>query len=316
MKRILSCLTLVLLLAIPAFGQDHSAEVKFFKNQLVSQGVNLDGACGAFAITQRVAWDLRFQGYKFLVKQGGNRAILQPDGTCLDGDHASGPGYATDYLISVNEGYVGYDLLGDGGGANNPQWIGPENDAEMVARNRKNFGEPVQPVGGVPADPSDRGFIRRELTKVYASWCVTPTGSGTGATDIEYYIDKIIETGGWSHDTPRHEDNIGYWTDRIKSDGHFVTCGGGSPAPTPVPGPSQSDMDSLKGDILELRVQVTQLKQALEDKQRQIESVDQRVTDEQANRETAVGQVNLRLDSAPKMPTGCRVQYLACRLSF
>lgn len=148
-------LTLALLLpSIAQAGPDHTDVVKFFKGQLVDKGVNLSGACGAFQITQRVAWDLRFQGYKFLVKKGGNRAVPQPDGSCLDGDHTSAPGYATDYLISTNEGFVGYDLLGDGGGENKPQWAGPETAQAMVDRNRNNFGEPVRPFGGVdPVDP-------------------------------------------------------------------------------------------------------------------------------------------------------------------
>lgn len=308
MRRILSCALLIIgLFAAPAFCQDHSAEVKFFKTQLENKGVNLSGACGAFAITQRVAWDLRFQGYKFLVKQGGNRAILQSDGSCLDGDHASGPGYATDYLISVNEGYVGYDLLGDGGGANNPQWIGPETDAEMVDRNRKNFGEPVQPAGGAPADPMDPSFVRRELSKLYASWCVTPGPSGP--TDIEYYIGKIIETGGWSSNTARGENNIGYWTGRIKSDGGFSNCGG-VPTPSPV-----VDLDPILAALAQANSRVAALEAKIEELKGNINSVNDRVNIEEHDRLDQIGQVNLRFDGI-KLPTGCRVQYFACRLNF
>jgi hypothetical protein len=139
--------------AAPARAQGNHADiVESIKSDLVRKGVDLSGACGAFQITERVAWVLHDQGYKFLKKSGGNRAVPQADGSCLDGDHTSAPGFATDYLISTKEGFVGYDLLGDGGGANNSQWIGPESDAEMVARNLKNFGEPFNP-GDTPSLP-------------------------------------------------------------------------------------------------------------------------------------------------------------------
>lgn len=142
MKRTLYILTAVaLLLQAPVYAQDHSNVVAEVKGRLQSQGVDLSGACGAFQITNRVALEL--QGYKLLRKAGGNRAIPQPGGGCLDGDHAGGPGYATDYLISINEGFVGYDLLGDGGGENRPQWLGPEGGAEIIARNVNNAANPV-----------------------------------------------------------------------------------------------------------------------------------------------------------------------------
>lgn len=130
-----------------------AAVVASVKVDLVKRGVNLNGACGAFAITCRVAWILRSQGYKFLRKTAGNRAIPQPGGGCLTGDESSAPGYATDYLIAANEGFVGYDILGDGGGANDPQWNGPENDPTMVARNMANWAEPFDPGDGTVPVP-------------------------------------------------------------------------------------------------------------------------------------------------------------------
>lgn len=150
-KRIgATLLLLVLLIASNLSAQtNHTQEVAFVKSILMAQGVDLQGACGAFQVTGRVAFKLKDQGYKLLRKQGGNRAIILPDGSCVDGDHGSGPGYATDYLISVNEGFVGYDLLGDGGGTNAPQWIGPESDSEMVNRNRANFADPFAMGGDV-----------------------------------------------------------------------------------------------------------------------------------------------------------------------
>lgn len=150
-KRIASSLLVLALLIGPNLSAqgNHTQEVAFVKSVLMAQNVNLQGACGAFQITGRVAFKLKDQGYKLLRKQGGNRAIILPDGSCVDGDHGSGPGYATDYLISASEGFVGFDLLGDGGGMNAPQWIGPESDAEMVKRNLANFAEPFALGGDV-----------------------------------------------------------------------------------------------------------------------------------------------------------------------
>lgn len=127
----------------------HLDVVQAVKAELEAAGVSLSGACGAFRLTNRVA--LRV-GFKLLRKAGGNRAIPQSDGSCLDGDHGSGPGYATDYLIDPVTFY-GYDILGDGGGANNPQWGEPETDPDMVKRNRENFAEPVAESTPQPSPP-------------------------------------------------------------------------------------------------------------------------------------------------------------------
>lgn len=145
MKRTIYALLAAITLLIPrtVAAQDHTQTVRETIDRLKAQGADLSGACGAFKITNAVALELRDQGFRLLNKNGGWRAIPQPNGGCLDGDHASGPGYATDYLISINEGFVGYDLLGDGGGQNNPQWGGPENDIETVKRNISNAREPV-----------------------------------------------------------------------------------------------------------------------------------------------------------------------------
>lgn len=153
--RILGLALAVCLLApITASAQDQSAVVRQVIARLQSQGADLSGACGAFRITNQVALELHDLNYRLLRKSGGWRAVPQSNGTCLDGDHASGPGYATDYLISVNEGFVGYDLLGDGGGTNTPQWLGPENDIELVKRNLANNAEPLGLTSAPPPAPT------------------------------------------------------------------------------------------------------------------------------------------------------------------
>lgn len=151
MKRITAIL-LTLVLLLPAFAQAQTDVVAQAKQDLVSRGVSIDGACGALRITNLVAWRLRPQ-YGLLHKAGGNRAILKADGSCLTGEQSNDPeGYATDYVIDRATGY-GFDLLGDGGGANNPQWAGPENAPDMVSRNWSNYREPVDPAGYYGALP-------------------------------------------------------------------------------------------------------------------------------------------------------------------
>lgn len=150
MKKAIVILLLINLLPVQAFAQaDVVARVKA---TLVAHNVPISGACGALRINNAVAWELR-PAYGLLHKAGGFRAILKADGSCLDGEQSSDPeGFATDYLIRGRDG-VGFDILGDGGGANNPQWAGPEDGPDMVARNFANYREPFDPapyMGGGP----------------------------------------------------------------------------------------------------------------------------------------------------------------------
>ena len=73
----------------------------------------------------------------------------------------------------------------------------------------------TSPDGG---NPTDRNYVRSQLANWDASQGLTPTGPGTGPTDIEYYVDKILETGGWTNQTGKGEQNIDYWTKRIPKD--------------------------------------------------------------------------------------------------
>lgn len=85
------------------------------KNALEARGVSLSGPCGAFQITKRVAWQLRDQGAGLLSKPNGNNC----------------EGFATDYVVFKNG--PAFDILGDGGNANIPQWA-QDNDASLLAR--------------------------------------------------------------------------------------------------------------------------------------------------------------------------------------
>jgi hypothetical protein len=105
---------------MPEMSAQYVAAVK---RQLEAQGVNLVGPCGAFKITQRVAWGLRGVGIGLVAKPGGNNC----------------EGYSVDYLCKQNGD--GVDMLGDAGGKNTPQWA--EKPGEFTGQNR--WRPPVQP---------------------------------------------------------------------------------------------------------------------------------------------------------------------------
>lgn len=142
MKKLLVVLLLVLL-SSSAWAQNAQV-VAEAKASLQNAGVDLSGPCGALKLTNLVAWNLRPR-FGLLHKAGGFRAILKADGSCLTGEQSSdSEGFATDYIIELATGR-GFDLLGDAGGANNPQWAGPEDAPDMVSRNFNNFREPFDP---------------------------------------------------------------------------------------------------------------------------------------------------------------------------
>lgn len=58
-------------------------------------------------------------------------------------------------------------------------------------------------------NPRDPNYITKQLQGVYKSLGVTPTGPGSGPTDIEYMTKAVGSKGGW---TP---DNAKYWPTRI-----------------------------------------------------------------------------------------------------
>lgn len=90
---------------------------------------------------------------------------------------------------------------------------------------------PAAPGGsssGTSANPTDPNAIMAQLQANYKSLGVSPTGQGTGPTDIAYYAQKIADTGGL---TPQ---NSAYWfgpTGRIATDlSKSGAPGGAAPA--------------------------------------------------------------------------------------
>lgn len=99
-----------------------AAYVAAVKAQLEREGLSLSGPCGAFRITKRVAWGLRDGGAGLLSKTSGNNC----------------DGYATDIIV-YRDGRA-FDILGDGGNANVPNWL-PTDVDDPAGRWRA----PVQP---------------------------------------------------------------------------------------------------------------------------------------------------------------------------
>lgn len=78
-------------------------------------------------------------------------------------------------------------------------------------------------------NPTDPNAINAQLLKNYQSLGLTPTGPGTGPTDIAYYGKQIAATGGL---TP---NNVSYWfgpTGRIASDAAKAKSGAAGASPT------------------------------------------------------------------------------------
>jgi hypothetical protein len=123
-------------------------DVQKAKSDLAAAGIDTSGP-NAIRITNLVAFRL---GYGLLAKEGGSRAVLHPDGSpCRWGDEVREPGFAVDYIIDPRTRF-GFDILGDGGGANNPQWPNaPETD--FVDRNTRWYHDPINPATYMAVPP-------------------------------------------------------------------------------------------------------------------------------------------------------------------
>lgn len=88
--------------------EQSAAYIGRVKAWLQSQGHDLSGPCGAFDIVSTAVWYLRgpYPTCGLLDKPGGNQC----------------KGYAVDIIMFSDMGGQIIDVLGDGGGANTPQW--------------------------------------------------------------------------------------------------------------------------------------------------------------------------------------------------
>lgn len=126
-------------------GDNHRDVVERIKGELEARGVWLEGACGAFEITKRVAWALRDEGAGLLSKPAGNNCA----------------GYSVDHIVYRNG--QGVDILIDAGGKNGATWGKGDFDLAFAGRWRPPFdpGDPIvqppapTPAPTPPADPPD-----------------------------------------------------------------------------------------------------------------------------------------------------------------
>lgn len=111
MRRMLPVFLLFILTSVPVWGQDHTDVVTAVKAELVAAGTNLAGPCGAFAITGRVAWLLRSEGWGLITKNPGQ------NGCSVEGRDR----YAIDALAQ-QDGSQWVDLLINSETDNTPAW--------------------------------------------------------------------------------------------------------------------------------------------------------------------------------------------------
>src|SRR5207247_1744062 len=119
----------------PCFAQhpDHRGTVEAVKAQLQAAGTPTSGACGAFNIAARVAWQLRAEGAGVLDKKccdgnGNFYGVGENSPTHCEFPVGSGHYFSSDIVIYPDG--LHYDILSDAGGLNGPQWnlVGPIDD--------------------------------------------------------------------------------------------------------------------------------------------------------------------------------------------
>jgi len=124
---------------------DQSAEVARAKADLLAQGADLNGPCGALSIVNLTAWRLRGSGAGLLFKIDGNQCRER----------------AVDILM-YPDGEI-YDVLIDAGGANRPAW----QEKGTAAPDR---WRPPTPVLGPPVPPNDLAeAVRAEFRRIRAA---------------------------------------------------------------------------------------------------------------------------------------------------
>lgn len=158
MTRTRLVLLVVCLLSAPLRAQDQTALVAQVKTDVLGRGVDLSGPCGAFAITERVAYRLRADGAGTLHKPTGNHCRER----------------ATD-IIAYPTGTV-VDILIDGGGTNEPAWHRLPEPADPsrwrpVLENPDGGAPPPPPPPGPTPAPSepDLGAIKDALERLEAA---------------------------------------------------------------------------------------------------------------------------------------------------
>jgi hypothetical protein len=158
---------------------NHTDVVEHVKADLVARGVPLTGACGAFAITKRVAWQLRLEGAGLLKKPAGNNCDGFADG-----------------IIAFQTG-IHYDILFDAGGENRPQWSSagafdlarwapplPVEDAPI---------EEPDPIVDPPGDSNPLVMVQGQLEELLAKLDALKAQSDANTEKIQAQINQVVE---------------------------------------------------------------------------------------------------------------------------
>lgn len=146
------------------------------KADLLARNIPLTGACGAFEITKRVAWELRDTGAGLLKKPAGNNCA----------------GFADGVICYVNGPWAGkhFDILFDAGGENIPQWVlaGPFDTMR--------WAQPWQvdvPVSAVPPDPSLPAAQDVEFAVVNAKLDALRLQLDVNTEKIQSQINEVVQ---------------------------------------------------------------------------------------------------------------------------
>lgn len=91
---------------------NHFAEVAQAKSDLITEGVDITGPCGAFQIVRRAC--------QYIGASEPSVGVLQKPSPTVNNCILAGTGYAAD-IICYNDGLI-YDVLNNGGGSNDVQW--------------------------------------------------------------------------------------------------------------------------------------------------------------------------------------------------
>jgi hypothetical protein len=151
LKKVLFTIFACTLFLNTAYAQSHQDVVVSVKAGLVAQGADLSGACGAFKITKRVAWQLRVETAGLLTKTSGNNC----------------DGYATD-IVAYPDGRI-FDILIDAGASNGPAWNADgtvDPSRYHVAIDPGDVVTPPQPPVPPPAPPVDLGPLMARVSVV------------------------------------------------------------------------------------------------------------------------------------------------------
>lgn len=164
---------------------DHRALVESVKADLVARGVKLEGPCGAFEITHRVAWALRFGSARLVEKTSGNNCRA----------------FAVDLVAFADGSYV--DMLVDSGGENGPTWNVKPDQLDLVKlvtpfdpgdAAPAPAPEPTDPRDNTPPPPGDPSESER-FVEALERICDGMAGIAEGQLELSRTLKSLAKKG-------------------------------------------------------------------------------------------------------------------------